>query len=113
MSCRGPGAVELRELCLSVNRRGAGLAVEHASPLQDAGRRPGAVELRELCLSVNRRGAGLSFEHASPFQDADGILVLVKEYTLGPVFGGNAEEVVEGPHVLHRKLLPEGDDHAL
>jgi hypothetical protein len=29
------GLVVLRELCLSVNRRGAGLAVEHASPLQD------------------------------------------------------------------------------
>jgi hypothetical protein len=30
---RGP--VVLRELCLSVDRRGAGLAVEHASPLQN------------------------------------------------------------------------------
>jgi hypothetical protein len=27
----------------------------------------------------------------------DGVLALVKEETLGPTFGGNAEEVVEGP----------------
>jgi hypothetical protein len=36
----------------------------------------------------------------------------VKEETLGLVFDGDAEKVVEGPQVLHRELPLEGDDHA-
>jgi hypothetical protein len=39
--------------------------------------------------------------------------VLVQEETLGPAFSGNAEEVMEGTQVLHRKLLFEGDDRPL
>jgi hypothetical protein len=37
----------------------------------------------------------------------------VKEETLGLALGGDAEEVVEGPQVLHRELPLEGDDRAL
>jgi hypothetical protein len=40
-------------------------------------------------------------------------LALVQEETLGPTFGNDAEEVMEGPQVLHRKLPLEGDDRAL
>jgi hypothetical protein len=73
----------------------------------------GPVVHRELCLSVDRRGAGLAVGHASPLQDVDGILALVEEETLGPALGGDAEEVAEGPQVLHRKLPLKGNDRAL
>jgi hypothetical protein len=76
-------------------------------------RRPGAVVFRELRLGVNRRGAGLAVGHASPLQDVEGVLTLMQEETLGPVFGSDAEEVMERPQVLHRKLPLEGDDGAL
>jgi hypothetical protein len=68
-------------------------------------RRPRAVVLRELRLSVNRRGAGLAVGHASPLEYVDGILALVKEESLGPVFDGDAEEVVKGP----RSFIAVGD----
>jgi hypothetical protein len=57
----------------------------------------GPVVLRELRLSVDGRGTGLAVGHASPLQNVDGILTLVQEETQGPTFGGDAEEVVEGP----------------
>jgi hypothetical protein len=71
------------------------------------------VVLRELRLSVDRHGARLAVEHASPLQNVDGVLALVQEETLGPVFSGDAEEVMERPQVLHRKLPLEGNDRAL
>jgi hypothetical protein len=71
----------------------------------------GPIVLRKLRFSIDKRGAGLAVGHASPLQYVDGILALVQEETLGPAFGGNAEEV-EGPQVLHRKLSLEGDDRA-
>jgi hypothetical protein len=37
----------------------------------------------------------------------------VEEETLMPALGGDAEEVVEGLHVLHRELPLKGDDRAL
>jgi hypothetical protein len=64
----------------------------------------GPVVLRELRLSVDRRGAGLAVEHASPLQDVDGVLALVEEETLRPALGGDVEEVVNRPQVLHREL---------
>jgi hypothetical protein len=70
-------------------------------------RRP--VVLRELSLSVDRRGVGLAVRHASPLQDVDGVLALVEEETLRPALGGDAEEVVEGPQVLHRELPLMGE----
>jgi hypothetical protein len=73
----------------------------------------GSVVLRELCLSVDRCGAGLAVGHASPLQDVDGVLVLVEEETLWPALGGDAEEVVKGPQVLHRELPLKGTDRAL
>jgi hypothetical protein len=60
-------------------------------------RRPGAIILRELRLSVDRHGARLAVGHASPLQNVDGIVTLVQEETLGPMFGSDAEEVVERP----------------
>ena len=80
------------------------------------GRRVGdrrAVVLRELRLSVDRRGAGLAVRHASPLQDVDGVLALVEEETLGLALDSDAEEVVEGPQVLHREPSLQGDDRAL
>jgi hypothetical protein len=71
------------------------------------------VVLRELRLSINRRGAGLIVKHASPLQNVDGVLTLVQEETLGPAFSSDAEEVLERPQVLHRKLPLEDDDRAL
>jgi hypothetical protein len=50
---------------------------------------------------------------ASPLQDVDSVLALVKEETLGSALGSDAEEVVEGPQVLHRKLQLESGDRAL
>jgi hypothetical protein len=73
----------------------------------------GPIVLKELRLSVDRRGVGLIAGHASPLQNVDGVLALVHEETLGPTFGGDAEEVMERPQVLHRNLPLEGDDHAL
>jgi hypothetical protein len=37
----------------------------------------------------------------------------MQEESLGPTFGSDAEEVMERPQVLHRKLQLEGDDCAL
>jgi hypothetical protein len=37
---------------------------------------------------------------------------LVKEHALGPALDGDPQEVVEGPEVLHRKLLLEAEDDA-
>ena len=71
------------------------------------------VVLRELRPSVNRRGVGLAVGHASPLQDVEGVLTLMLEETLRLAFDSDAEEVMEGPQVLHRKLLLEGDDCAL
>jgi hypothetical protein len=59
------------------------------------------------------RGAGLAVRHASLLQDVDDVLALVKEETLGPTFGGDTEEMVEGPQVLHCELPLKGDDRAL
>jgi hypothetical protein len=73
----------------------------------------GPVVLRELRLSVDRCGAGLLVGHASPLQDVNGVLALVEDETLRPTIGGDAEEVVEGPQVLHRELPLKGDDRAL
>jgi hypothetical protein len=73
----------------------------------------GPVGLRELRLGVNRHGAGLAVGHASSLQNVGGILTLVQEETLGPTFGSDAEEVMERPQVLHRKLPLEGEDRAL
>jgi hypothetical protein len=56
----------------------------------------GPVVLRELRLTVDKCGAGLAVGHASPLQDVDVVLALVKEETLGPTLGSNADEV-EGP----------------
>jgi hypothetical protein len=96
----GPGESEILErACQALVRRRVGYR--------------GPVILRELRLSVDMHGAVLAVGHASPFQDVDGLLALVKEENLGPTFGGNAEEVVKGPQVLHRKLSLEGDDRAL
>jgi hypothetical protein len=67
----------------------------------------GGAVLRELRLSVHRHGAGLAF------QDVDGVLALVKENTLVPTLGGDAEEVVERPQVLHHELPLEGDDREM
>jgi hypothetical protein len=41
--------------------------------------------------------SGVAVGKASPLQDVDSVLALVKEETLRPVLGGDAEEVVEGP----------------
>jgi hypothetical protein len=57
----------------------------------------GLVVHRELRLSVDRRGAELAVGHAIPLQDVDDVLALVKEETLRPAFGGDAEGVVEEP----------------
>jgi hypothetical protein len=46
---------------------------------------------------VDRRGAGLTGGHVSPLLDVDDVLTLVKEETLGPALGSDAEEVVEEP----------------
>jgi hypothetical protein len=73
----------------------------------------GAVVFRELRLGVNRRGAGLAVGHSSPLQDVEDVLTLMQEETLGPAFGSDAEEVMEGSQVLHRKLPLKGDDYAL
>jgi hypothetical protein len=73
----------------------------------------GVIVFRELRLGVNRRGAGLAVGHASPLQDVDDVLTLMQEETLGPVLGSDAEEVMERPQVLHRKLPLEGDDGAV
>jgi hypothetical protein len=73
----------------------------------------GLVVLRELRLSVNLCGTTLVVGHASPLQDVDGVLALVEEEILRPVLGGDAEEVVEGPQVLHHELPLKGDDRAL
>jgi hypothetical protein len=51
--------------------------------------------------------------HASPLQDVEGVLALMQEETLGPAFGGDAEEVMERPRVLHRELTLEGNDRTL
>jgi hypothetical protein len=64
----------------------------------------GPVVLGEIRLSVDRRVAGLAIGHADPLQNVDGVLTLVQEETLGPPFGNDAEEVMERPQVLHRKL---------
>jgi hypothetical protein len=36
----------------------------------------------------------------------------MKEETLRPAFGGDDEEVVKGPQVLHRELPLKGNDRA-
>jgi hypothetical protein len=40
-------------------------------------------------------------------------MLMVEEETLRPALGSDAEEVVEGPKVLHHELPPKGDDRAL
>jgi hypothetical protein len=52
----------------------------------------GPIILRELCLSVDMHGTGLAVRHASSLQNVDGILALVQEETLGPVFRGDARK---------------------
>jgi hypothetical protein len=37
----------------------------------------------------------------------------MQEETLGPAFGGDAEEVMERPQVLHHELPLEGNDRTL
>jgi hypothetical protein len=59
--------------------------------------------------SINR----VAVRNASPLQDIDGVLALVEEDTLRPVLDGDAEEVVEGPQVLHREIPLKGDDRVL
>jgi hypothetical protein len=48
-----------------------------------------------------------------PARSSESVLALVEEETLRPALGGDAEEVVEGPQVLHRELPLKGVDHAL
>jgi hypothetical protein len=40
-------------------------------------------------------------------------MLMVEEETLRLALGSDAEEVVEGPKVLHHELPPKGDDRAL
>jgi hypothetical protein len=49
----------------------------------------------------------------SPLQDVESVLALVEEETLRPPLGGDPEEEVERPQVLHRGLALKGDDRAL
>jgi hypothetical protein len=94
---------------------GEGEVLEHAREAP-VGRRVGdrgPVVLRELLLSIDKCGVGLVVGYAILLQDVDGILAQVEEDTLRPALGGDAEEVVEGPQVLHRELLQRGDDRAL
>jgi hypothetical protein len=74
-------------------------------------RRP--VVLRELRLGVDRRGARLAVRHVSPLQDVDVVLALVEEETLRLALGGDAEEVVKGPEVLHGEFPLKGDNRAV
>jgi hypothetical protein len=48
-----------------------------------------------------------------PACSSESVLALVEEETLRPTLGGDAEEVVEGPQVLHRELPLKGVDRAL
>jgi hypothetical protein len=83
------------------------------APIQRPVGDQGPVDLRELRLGVNRRGAGLAVGHASPLQNVGGVMTLVQGETLVPRFGSDAEEVMERPQVLHRKLPLEGEDRVL
>jgi hypothetical protein len=78
-----------------------------ASRIGDRGARSG-----DLALRVHWGRAGLALSHASALEEVDSVLLLVKEHALGPVLDGDPLEVVEGPEVLHRKLLLEAGDDA-
>jgi hypothetical protein len=45
-------------------------------------------------------------------EEVNDVLSLVKEHALGPALDGDPQEVVEGPEVLHRKLMLEAGDDA-
>ena len=69
--------------------------------------------LGELGLRVNGGGAGVTPSHPCSLEDVKGVLALVEEEPGGASLNGDTKEVVEGPEVLHRKLLLKGGDDAL